>query len=121
MNKLALLLLTTVISAQSYAGDSWSFCSSADQALRIENDVMSQDGMVSPLLTFKVKKSQVIKKETKTCTIKNTDQKITAFDNEVSVKHVVVGPEGGMTYMVYFICEEGGSTGVPQDQLINCK
>lgn len=119
MTKLVVFLITAAIGLQASAGDHWSFCSSADGSLRIENDVLSQDGLEMPI-TLKVKSKQVLKNESTNCTIKNTDQKITAYSNEVSIKEIELR-SGATKYSVYFLCEEGGSTGIPQDQLINCK
>ena len=121
MFKQIIFILSTIISVNSWASDSWDNCLSAGGDVEIENGELvkfNQDFYPEALLEKVVKKID-IKKTTETCILENSKQKVTSIAEITSFQTVKLKTSNGFVN-VDLICNIGGS-GIPANDSCNEK
>lgn len=98
-----------------YASDSWDSCSSADGYVRMDNGVLSIDG-IGEIASESVNVTvlSTVKTEQELCMLKNYKTEVIAYDNTITVEEVEYTMEENdvQPSKVILICERGGS-GIP--------
>lgn len=118
--KMFLVLSIAFLSATTFASDSWDSCSSADGYVRMDNGVLSIEGVGEIASeSVKVKVLSTVKTELEKCILKGYNSEVIAYDNTVTVEEVTYTiEENDQPSTVVLLCERGGS-GIPADA--SCK
>ncbi len=113
MKKIA-LALALGLSASAFASDHWDYCSSADGVVKLENGILTVEG-IGEIAEESVKINQlsVVKHDKEMCVLQKSGQEVVAFENTVSVEEVTyTTEENDPETKVIVLCESGGS-GIP--------
>ena len=112
MRKFIALTLVSVFSFSATASDHWDMCSSADGSVKMENGVLTIEGIGETTFSQLIVVS-TLKNEEENCILKGAGTEVVSHSNTVSVEEVqYTTEENDPASSVYLICERGGS-GIP--------